>query len=166
MCRSMIDIQSAAAEIRRGKRKKERRKIEETTWQKYNVRVCYARRSQQWRRCCAVLCCSNRRPRNTIAAMTPRTVNVLCLVLTLHAALCKSNYSLLCVAVVYLFDSDKRAVRAHDSIRTSTMWFLILCALLCCWGISCSVCLSVCLPVCLDLCCILSSWRINVYMPI
>jgi len=39
MCRSTVDIQSAAAEIRRGKKE---RKIEETTGQKYNVRVCYA----------------------------------------------------------------------------------------------------------------------------
>jgi len=39
MCRSMVDIQSAAAEIRRGKKerkKKERKKEEETTGQKYN----------------------------------------------------------------------------------------------------------------------------------
>jgi len=38
MCGSMADIQSATAEIRRGKkdRKKEDRKIEETTGQKYN----------------------------------------------------------------------------------------------------------------------------------
>jgi len=37
-----IDIQSAAAEIRRGIKKKiEDRKIE-TTGQKYNVRICYA----------------------------------------------------------------------------------------------------------------------------
>jgi len=35
MCGSMADIQSATAEIRRGK-KKERRKKEETTGQKYN----------------------------------------------------------------------------------------------------------------------------------
>jgi len=37
MCGSMVDIQSAASEIRRGKRKKEeeRKKIE-TTEQKYN----------------------------------------------------------------------------------------------------------------------------------
>jgi len=35
MCASMVDIQSATAEIRRGK-KKERRKKEETTGQKYN----------------------------------------------------------------------------------------------------------------------------------
>jgi len=34
MCGSMADIQSAAAEIRRGK--KERKKEEETTGQKYN----------------------------------------------------------------------------------------------------------------------------------
>jgi len=35
MCGSMVDIQSATAEIRRGK-KKGRKKIEETTGQKYN----------------------------------------------------------------------------------------------------------------------------------
>ena len=35
MCGSMADIQSAADEIRRGK-KEERRKQEETTGQKYN----------------------------------------------------------------------------------------------------------------------------------
>jgi len=34
MCGSMVDILSVTAEIRRGK--KEERKIEETTWQKYN----------------------------------------------------------------------------------------------------------------------------------
>jgi len=34
MCRSMADIQSMAAEIRRGK--KDRRKKKETTGQKYN----------------------------------------------------------------------------------------------------------------------------------
>jgi len=34
MCRSMADIQSVTAEIRRGK--KDRRKKEETTGQKYN----------------------------------------------------------------------------------------------------------------------------------
>jgi len=45
VCGSMADIQSEAAEIRRGKkeRKKEERKIE-TTGQKYNVRICYAGR--------------------------------------------------------------------------------------------------------------------------
>jgi len=36
----MVDIQSATAEIRRGKKKKE----EEETLQKYNVRICYAGR--------------------------------------------------------------------------------------------------------------------------
>jgi len=36
MCRSMVDIQSAAAEIRRGKKMEEERKIE-TTGQKYNI---------------------------------------------------------------------------------------------------------------------------------
>jgi len=41
MCASMADIQSATAEIRRG----EKQKIEEeTTGQKYNVRICYAGR--------------------------------------------------------------------------------------------------------------------------
>jgi len=35
MCGSMVDIQSAAAEIRRGKKIEEERKIE-TTGQKYN----------------------------------------------------------------------------------------------------------------------------------
>jgi len=42
MCRSMVDIQSVTAEIRRGK-KEEERKIR-TTGQKYNVRICYAGR--------------------------------------------------------------------------------------------------------------------------
>jgi len=42
MCGSMVDIQSATAEIRRGK--KDRKKKEETTGQKYNVRICYAGR--------------------------------------------------------------------------------------------------------------------------
>jgi len=41
MCRSMVDIQSAAAEIRRGKKKD--RKNKETTGQKYNVRSCIHR---------------------------------------------------------------------------------------------------------------------------
>jgi len=40
MCGSMADIQSATAEIRRGKKQK----IEETTGQKYNVCICYAGR--------------------------------------------------------------------------------------------------------------------------
>jgi len=44
MCGSMVDIQSATAEIRRGKKKK---KIEETTGQKFNVRICYAGRPQE-----------------------------------------------------------------------------------------------------------------------
>jgi len=44
MCANMADIQSVTAESRRGK---ERRKIEETTGQKYNVRICYAGRPQQ-----------------------------------------------------------------------------------------------------------------------
>jgi len=36
MCRSMADIQSTAAEIRRGKKKKKERRREEITGQKYN----------------------------------------------------------------------------------------------------------------------------------
>jgi len=40
MCRSMVDIHSATAEIRRGKKTKE----EETIGQKYHVRICYAGR--------------------------------------------------------------------------------------------------------------------------
>jgi len=43
MCGSMADIQSATAEIRRGKKKKKEEE-EETTGQKYNVRICYAGR--------------------------------------------------------------------------------------------------------------------------
>jgi len=39
MCGSMADIQSATAEIRRGKKIEE-----ETTGQKHNVRICYAGR--------------------------------------------------------------------------------------------------------------------------
>jgi len=35
----MVDIESAAAEIRRGKKEEE-----EETGQKYNVRICYAER--------------------------------------------------------------------------------------------------------------------------
>jgi len=38
----MADIQSATAEIRPGKKEEEKRKIE-TTGQKYNVRISYAR---------------------------------------------------------------------------------------------------------------------------
>jgi len=45
MCRSMADIHSASDEIRW--RKKERRKKQETTKQKYNVRICYAGRPWQ-----------------------------------------------------------------------------------------------------------------------
>ena len=41
MCGNMVDIQSVAAEIRRGKKKK---KKEEETGRKYNVRICYAGR--------------------------------------------------------------------------------------------------------------------------
>jgi len=40
MCGSVVDVQSATAEIRRGKKKEE----EETTGQIYNVRSCYAGR--------------------------------------------------------------------------------------------------------------------------
>ena len=36
MCRSIVDIQSATAEIRRGKKIDRKKKIEETTGQKYN----------------------------------------------------------------------------------------------------------------------------------
>ena len=36
MCRSMVDIQSVAAEIRRGKKKKEERRKIEITGKKYN----------------------------------------------------------------------------------------------------------------------------------
>ena len=36
MCQSMVDIQPAAAEIRRGIKKEEDRRKEETTRQKYN----------------------------------------------------------------------------------------------------------------------------------
>jgi len=38
----MVDIQCAAAEIRRGKKEERRRKKEETTRRKYNVRIWYA----------------------------------------------------------------------------------------------------------------------------
>jgi len=41
MCRSMVNIHSATAEIKRGKKKKEE---EETTRQQYNVRIRYAGR--------------------------------------------------------------------------------------------------------------------------
>jgi len=46
MCRSTVDIQSAAAEIRRGNknRKKEERKKE--AGQIHNVRICYAKLNQ------------------------------------------------------------------------------------------------------------------------
>jgi len=43
MCRSMADIQSATAENRR-------KKEEETTEVKYNVRICYAGRPQNERK--------------------------------------------------------------------------------------------------------------------
>jgi len=36
MCGSMADIQSARAEIRRGKRRRKKKEEEETTGQKYN----------------------------------------------------------------------------------------------------------------------------------
>jgi len=38
MCRSMVDIQSATADIRRGKRRRRKK----TAWRKHNVRICYA----------------------------------------------------------------------------------------------------------------------------
>jgi len=44
MRRSMVDIQSATAEIRRGKEEEETVKKKETTEQKYNVRICYGGR--------------------------------------------------------------------------------------------------------------------------
>ena len=37
MCRSMVDIQSTAAEIRRGKKRKKKERKIEITGQKYNV---------------------------------------------------------------------------------------------------------------------------------
>jgi len=42
MCGSMVDIQSATAEIRRGKKEEEE---EQTAGRKYNVSICYAGRS-------------------------------------------------------------------------------------------------------------------------
>jgi len=48
MCGSMVDIQSLTAEIRRGKKLEERRKIE-ITGQKYNVRICYVGRPSKSR---------------------------------------------------------------------------------------------------------------------
>jgi len=36
MCGSMADIQSATADIRRGKKDRKKTEEEETTWQKYN----------------------------------------------------------------------------------------------------------------------------------
>jgi len=44
MCRSMVDIHSATAEIRRGKKRRKKEEEEETTGQKYNDRICYAGR--------------------------------------------------------------------------------------------------------------------------
>jgi len=44
MCGSTVDIQSPTGEIRRGNKKRRKKKIEETTGQKYNVRICYAGR--------------------------------------------------------------------------------------------------------------------------
>jgi len=40
MCGSMVDIHSATVDNRRGKKEEQ----EETTGQKYNVRICYAGR--------------------------------------------------------------------------------------------------------------------------
>jgi len=45
MYKSMVDIQSATAEIRRGNRRKRKKEDEEITGRKYNVRICYAGRS-------------------------------------------------------------------------------------------------------------------------
>jgi len=45
MCGSMVDIQSAAAEIRQGKKTEEK----ETTWQKYNGLPYYTGRPQKVR---------------------------------------------------------------------------------------------------------------------
>ena len=42
MCRSMVDIYSATAEIRLGKEEEEEK--EETTGHRYNVLICYAGR--------------------------------------------------------------------------------------------------------------------------
>jgi len=44
MCGSMVDIQSATAENRRGKKDEMKKKKEETTAVKYNVRICYVGR--------------------------------------------------------------------------------------------------------------------------
>jgi len=46
MCGSIVDIQSATADIRRGIKKEERKK-EETTWQKYNVLPYYIRQPSE-----------------------------------------------------------------------------------------------------------------------
>jgi len=40
-CKSMVDIQSATAEIRRGKNKKKERIRDQPQEQKHNVRICY-----------------------------------------------------------------------------------------------------------------------------
>jgi len=45
MCGSMVDIQSATAEIRQGKEEDRKKNKKETTGQKYNVHVCYTGRS-------------------------------------------------------------------------------------------------------------------------
>jgi len=57
----MVDIQSPTAEIRRGK--KEERKKEETTGQKYNVRICYAGRPSERRKTTRVSRCQKRTSR-------------------------------------------------------------------------------------------------------
>jgi len=46
MCGSMVDIQSAAAEIRRGKKERKYERMKESTGQKYNART-YKGRPQQ-----------------------------------------------------------------------------------------------------------------------
>jgi len=58
MCGSMADIQSAAAEITRGK--KDRRKIEEeTTWQKYNVDGVTHKNTSKRHVSACIQCCDN-----------------------------------------------------------------------------------------------------------
>jgi len=44
MCRSMVDIHSATAVIKRGKRRKKKEERKKKTGRKYNVRICYAGR--------------------------------------------------------------------------------------------------------------------------
>jgi len=44
MCASMVDIQSATAEIRRGKKEEEEEDMPRNHKAKHNVRICYAGR--------------------------------------------------------------------------------------------------------------------------